>query len=172
METREPIERLREELEVCGCDPNKCMMCSVPSKVRAALDEIEAAYMRLPMDADGVPIRPEDDVVHIGDPPRHSRVVVAVSEESFYCSNNVLHPSRMFRRVKPVTCGDNLVHVSREDWDDLSDAMDKLRAERGRLAEGLRCMNVERDFWRDEVKRMRELVDSLSMKLGDDEGMA
>ena len=64
--------------------------------------------------------------------------------------------------TEATACGGNLVHVSREDWDDISGAMDKLRAERDRLAEGLRCMTVERDFWREEVKRLRELVDSLS----------
>lgn len=56
METKDPITRLREELEACGCDPDNCMRCSVPRKVKKALGEIEAKYMKLPVDADGLPV--------------------------------------------------------------------------------------------------------------------
>ena len=56
METKDPITRLREELEACGCDPDNCMTCSVPRKVKKALGEIEAQYMKLPVDADGLPV--------------------------------------------------------------------------------------------------------------------
>lgn len=65
----------------------------------------------------------------------------------------------------------NLVHVSREDWDDMSEAMDKLRAERDRLAEGLRCMTVERDFWRKRCRSQDETIGGLADRLAD-EGMA
>jgi hypothetical protein len=45
MTIKDPITRMREELEVCGCNPDKCMTCQVPSKVETALDEIEAQYV-------------------------------------------------------------------------------------------------------------------------------
>ena len=49
--------------------------------------------------------------------------------------------------------------------------MDKLMAERDRLAEGLRCMTVERDFWRKRCRSQDETIGGLADKLAD-EGMA
>ena len=181
--TKDPIEKLREELKVCGCDPDECMVCSVPRKVKAAIAEIEAQYMRLPLDADGVPIRPGDEVSANG----YEDGVVAsieITDEGFAYVGVRPHgwyvPTRYtpdgLSHVKPetvedITCGENLVHVRREDWDDMSEAMDKLRAERDRLAEGLRCMAVERDFWRKRCRSQDETIGGLADKLAD-EGMA
>ena len=63
----ESIEKMRKELDVCGCDPDECLCCEVPRKVRDGLDEIEREiaerYMELPMDADGVPIHVGDELM-------------------------------------------------------------------------------------------------------------
>lgn len=63
METRDPIQRLREELsrkplfsERNGYKPLD------REPLLELLDEIETRYMRLPVDADGVPIRPGDEM--------------------------------------------------------------------------------------------------------------
>jgi len=121
MTEKDPIELLRKCLkyeDTLDLLREKLGVDFRPGWTHACLDkfadEIEAQYMRLPVDAEGVPIRPEDEVVHIGDPQRHSRVVVAVSEENFYCSNNVLHPSRMFRHVKPDTVESLLEDMMRD----------------------------------------------------------
>lgn len=53
METKDPIEKLRDEL---GRGP------LFRKSLLELLDEIEAQYMRLPVDADGVPIRQGDRV--------------------------------------------------------------------------------------------------------------
>lgn len=54
------LEKLRERLRVCGCDPDECMTCSVPLEVKAGLANVEAEiverFIELPVDADGVPI--------------------------------------------------------------------------------------------------------------------
>ena len=59
-----PRERILEELEVCGCDPDDCLGCSVPRKVREKLDrydeELSEKYLKLPVDGNGVPIRTGD----------------------------------------------------------------------------------------------------------------
>ena len=55
------IEKLREKLRVCGCDPDECLGCSVPREISEGLDEIEREladkYQLLPLDADGETIR-------------------------------------------------------------------------------------------------------------------
>lgn len=59
-----PTERILEELEVCGCDPDDCLGCGVPRKVREKLDsydeELAGKYLKLPVDGNGVPIRTGD----------------------------------------------------------------------------------------------------------------
>lgn len=54
-ETKDPIERLREWVESAKpCSISLDAAC----KVNDFADEIETTYMRLPLDAGGVPIRP------------------------------------------------------------------------------------------------------------------
>lgn len=102
--TKDTIARLREELDVCGCDPDECMTCSVPRKVKAALEEIEAQYMRLPVDADGVPIRPGDELVYRGTELFTCR---AVSEKSAHtwdaAALAIGHLGSKCRHVQPET---------------------------------------------------------------------
>lgn len=54
----ESIEKLREMLRVCGCDPDECMACSVPREVKDGLADVEAEiderFIELPVDADGI----------------------------------------------------------------------------------------------------------------------
>ena len=50
------IEKLYDELGVCGCDPDECLGCSFPRKVREGLQAVEREYMERPLDADGVPV--------------------------------------------------------------------------------------------------------------------
>ena len=61
------LEDMRKELRVCGCDPDECVGCSVPGKVREHADRIEAEiaerFVELPVDADGVTIHVGDVVV-------------------------------------------------------------------------------------------------------------
>ena len=60
------IGELRNELKVCGCDPDECMSCSVPRKVKDGLDKVEREiaerYMQLPEDVNGVPIHMGDTI--------------------------------------------------------------------------------------------------------------
>ena len=58
------LEKLYDELGVCGCDPDECLGCDVPRKVREGLQAVEREYMELPKDVDGVPIRVGDSLVH------------------------------------------------------------------------------------------------------------
>ena len=69
METRDPIECLR--VIAVSLDDAAASMSehgfSIPAiKAKSIADEIEAKYMRLPVDADGVPIRPGDKVFGYG----------------------------------------------------------------------------------------------------------
>ena len=62
----ESLEKLLKELKVCGCDPDGCMFCEVPGKVEKIADaiqaEVDANYLELPKDEDGVPIHVGDEV--------------------------------------------------------------------------------------------------------------
>ena len=64
----ESLKEMRKALKVCGCDPDECVLCEVPRKVREIADAIQAEvderYMPLPLDADGVPIRVGDRLYH------------------------------------------------------------------------------------------------------------
>ena len=101
------IEKLRKELDVCGCDQDECLCCEVPRKVRDVLDEIEREiaerYMELPVDADGVPIKPGDVMMDYKTP----RNVVAVAPDSFmmdgYETDSFYRPglAKNHRHVKP-----------------------------------------------------------------------
>lgn len=58
METKDPIEKLRDYAAECCPEYEQH-----DSHMMRLADEIEAAYMKLPVDADGVPIRPGDTLV-------------------------------------------------------------------------------------------------------------
>lgn len=55
------LEKLRDELKVCGCDPDNCICCEVPRKVEKLADEIKAEiaerFAALPVDREGEPWR-------------------------------------------------------------------------------------------------------------------
>lgn len=71
------IEKLRDELSVCGCDPDDCLGCSVPRKVREGLQAVEREYMKRPLDADGVPVGIGDVLTR---PIKDSRTTYTVEE--------------------------------------------------------------------------------------------
>lgn len=159
METRDPIEKLRSCLLCIPCDGHICYSYESADEIA---DKIEAAYMQLPVDADGVSASIE----------LNDRGFAYVVNRLHGCDVTTMCTPEEVVHVKPDTeAVGNIVHVSREDWDDMSDAMDKLRAERDRLSEGLRCMTVERDFWRKRCRSQDETIGGLADKLAD-EGMA
>ena len=67
------VEELRNfYMKGCTCsDPHTVITCGVPRKVREIADEIEREvskrFMELPVDMNGVPIRPGDTVVVDGE---------------------------------------------------------------------------------------------------------
>lgn len=181
METKDPIEQIREyarKLDDIAAGDSERGFSPLGLLFEAIANGIESQYMKLPVDADGVPIRPGDEMqMAFGE----SAEVVAVDSERWFYDQSCLDDdcgeydyewAMNSHHVKPGTeAVGNTVHVSREDWDDMSEAMDKLRAERDRLAEGLRCMTVERDFWRKCCRSQDETIGGLADKLAD-EGMA
>ena len=85
METRDPIERLMDELmrEPLFSERNGYAPLD-RAPLLGILDEIEAQYMRLPVDADGVPIRPVDTIRRTTSAVDNIVTVIGVNEREFF----------------------------------------------------------------------------------------
>ena len=106
------VEAERDELQAklddfdgdCYCGATVVQWYDLATRLQDELDEIEQTHMRLPVDADGVPIRPGDmltydgvpmEVMAVGDSPwfdRHPTEVLLSCEDASSC-----------RHVQPVT---------------------------------------------------------------------
>lgn len=112
----ESLEKLLEELKVCGCDLDDCMLCEVPGKVGKIADAVQAEmdekYMLLPVDADGVPICPGDQMTdssqRIDGLGMAKWDVASVNEHVFYDRSGGVHIPIWFHHVKPRTAHDVL----------------------------------------------------------------
>lgn len=143
METRDPIARLREI--AATLDDAAASMSehgfSIPSiRAKSIADEIEAQYIRLPVDSDGVPIRPGDEVGINPQSPTFYEVV-AVGDGVVVLDGMFMRSADECRHVKPDTIFDILEELAlRDDLGMLSveaerDEMDELLA---RYAERIR----------------------------------
>ena len=182
METngKDPIERLRE----AAMDSYQH---NGTADLTALADEIEFQYMKLPVDADGVPIRPGDVMertcAEVTEP--FTAWYMTDQDEWFFDEEHDPHQSSCCRHVKENQSPpyDNLINCLENDygikaeWDGLRKVWvtERSKPECTECAEGLaryadslcdplktdlRCMTFERDFWRDEVKRLRGLLSS------------
>ena len=147
----ESLEKLLKELKVCGCDPDDCMLCEVPGKVRKIADavqaEVDEKYMKLPVDADGVPICPGDQMTdssqRIDGLGMAKWDVVAVNECAFYDMSGGVHIPIGFHHVKPRTLEDVLnefaegaYDIDGRDTDEWNPFVAKYAAEIRELMEG------------------------------------
>lgn len=136
---KDPIERMRSYISKNFCHP----YCASMNEM---LDEIEAQYMRLPLDADGVPIRPGDEVECVIGTKADARSITFF-EDTVDVGSDGWNP-RFLRHVKPET--KTALWIDEDDYNRLVDAKD------------------ERDRLRAEVKKLGEQLD----RLRNDEGMA
>ena len=102
METKDPLERLRAFYH---------------KQLNEIADDVEEQYMKLPVDADGLPIRPGDRLVHSKD-----TIVAAFVADDYICTPyGIRVPSLACRLVKPdlvaeelakflTACGDDDPH--------------------------------------------------------------
>ena len=154
------LEKLRDELNVCGCDPDDCMCCEVPRKVKKLADEIEAeierGWMLLPVDADGVPIC-VGDVVEFGE-NRNQGIVKALNEHMViamhvddgcmnYAKYGLLWNADACRHVKPRTLEDVLREMLDRDGDGIG--MREFNSDFGAFV----------THYADEIRAMFEEVD-------------
>lgn len=95
------IEKLRDELKVCGCDPDECPGCEVPRKVREGLQAVEQEYMELPKDADGVPVRIGDKMTNINKPSDEYTVTSITESGCRVYGDCAFIKTSQLRHVKP-----------------------------------------------------------------------
>lgn len=114
------LEKLRGELGVCGCDPDECLVCEVPRKVREGLQAVDRDYLPLPVDRNGEVLRIGDEVwfhdetdvdPHIvrgyGMTNGHDVDVYINHADDGWCPNTVTVPDMLVRR-RPTTIEDLL----------------------------------------------------------------
>ena len=173
--TRDPIRLMRECVRgnhgmshiriALGIDCNSGwqMRC-----LEALADGIEAQYMKLPVDSDGVPIRPGDEVVYRGVEPF---TCYAVSQRHAHTWDAGAHA------IGHLAC--KCRHAKKEQAGEfeqlkLSNSRDNWKQNAVICHASLRAMENDRDFWRKETERLRVLLDSVTKQLADyqDEGMA
>jgi hypothetical protein len=133
--TRDPVELLRKYLEVPALfsERNGYKPFDREPALRM-LDEIEVQYMKLPMDADGVPIR-LGDFLQLGD--EKSEVVSLAFTDSGWeweCVHGDYHAPMFARHVKPDTV-ESLLEEFLLAMADATDQPDIEAAERRAVAE-------------------------------------
>ena len=113
------IEKLRKWLDykVNRFDPYKNTIVlntgAHPDELYDITDEIEAIYMRLPLDADGVPIKP-GDTVECDTLASGGFAVLAVNRDFWVDKNGIEHNPEFTRHVKPYTVENLLIEFG--DW--------------------------------------------------------
>lgn len=134
MTEKDPIGRLRSLQHQYGTDVN-----AIVRKIEAIADEIEEVYMRLPVDADGVPIRPGDEIEY--DDPLYPKprqcTVESVFEGCVFVDNALASLKACYcRHVKPdpvaeelarflSACGDDDPHYYDEQIADYAERIRK-----------------------------------------------
>ena len=114
------LEDMRKELRVCGCDPDECVGCSVPGKVREHADRIEAEiaerFVELPVGDDGEILEIGDELECLG-----NRVLLnslSWNGKDWYATETVLsswwYEACNCRHVKQRTLEDVLKEVMAE----------------------------------------------------------
>lgn len=117
------LEDMRKELRVCGCDPDECIGCSVPGKVREHADRIEAEiaerFVELPVGDDGEALEIGDELDCLG-----NRVLLnslSWNGKDWYATETVLssgwYEACNCHHVKPRT----LEGVLRDVWKEALD---------------------------------------------------
>lgn len=101
MKTKEPIEDLRGWVCVTRANGLGPLGTNL-EELDGIADEIEAQYMRLPVDADGVSIRPGDEV-RIDPQSPTIYEVEAVNDDEVVLDGMFLRPADECRHVKPET---------------------------------------------------------------------
>lgn len=137
----ESIEKLRDLLKCCGCS-DKCYSCRISYEGRKLIDEIEREiaerYVKLPLDADGVPWTQDDDVFvdDLGDVYSIRRLAWNPGVKQWYLLDqyNESFLAKKCRHVKERTVEDVLRDVWKEALYYAKSAMwrspDKVFAER------------------------------------------
>jgi len=121
--TKDPIEKLRDiasELDDCAASMSEHGWSPVSTKIQMAIQEIEARYLKLPLDADGVPIKPGDILKSKQNGIIYD--VEAVAEDEVALKHVPwIHASNLFYHKKPDTIESLLEElVLREDLGILS----------------------------------------------------
>lgn len=131
------LDKLRDELEICettGARPTIAFVSQIADEIQA---EVDSRYMLLPFDADGVPIRPGDEVYRPDD--GEVRTVCAVGEKGFVAWNSFdgryyTHSADQWSHVKPRTVEDVLrdfgwecVNNCGADPNDIASCADEIR---------------------------------------------
>lgn len=97
---RDRIETLRERINYLRTE--KLLVPSECKVLGAHVDDIEDAYMKLPIDAEGVPIRPGDEVrIDPHSPTRYE--VLAVGDGIVVLDNTFIRSADECTHVKPRT---------------------------------------------------------------------
>jgi len=147
---KDPIERLRIAAhgDAIGCMPD---LNGLADEIQAMIDR---EYIKLPVDADGVPIRPGDMLIHSSGNDAAKRKVAGVgSSEIFIGVMTGVNP-KVYRHIKP-----NIVEVLLAEYvirrDSLENAIDIPGSDMtlGDLEE------AERNLLADYADRIRKTVD-------------
>lgn len=107
MEIKDPIARLREiavTLDDAAASMSEHGFSFPGIKAKSIADEIEDQYMKLPVDTDGVPIKPGDRLVH-----GPETIVAAFVADDYICTPyGIQVPSLACRLVKPDPVAEEL----------------------------------------------------------------